>query len=82
MTLCANVSKAVATARLEPSELMVGGSILCECKTTLVKICKDVFASPHSYPLSYYWFFTYICVQTGFQWLELGSQVGLTIDHF
>ena len=50
MTLCANVSKTVATARLEPSEHMVGGSILCECKTTFVMICKDVLLIATRFP--------------------------------
>ena len=41
-----------------------------------------LFLFSPSYPLSSCWSFSFISMQTGFQWLELGSQVGSTTDHF
>lgn len=41
-----------------------------------------LFSSSPCYYLSSYWFFSFISSQTGFQWLEQVSQVGLTTDHF
>ena len=42
---------------------------------------KLLFFSPSpSYPLSSYWSFSFISLQTDFQRLDLGSQVGSTTD--
>ena len=40
------------------------------------------FPSSPCYLLSSCWSFNFISAQTAFQWLEIGSQVGLTIDPF
>ena len=40
------------------------------------------FSSSLRYPVSSHWSFSFISMQTGFQWLELGSQVCFTTDHF
>ena len=43
---------------------------------------KVVFSATPCYPLVSYWSSSFISQQTDFQWLELGSQVGSTTDHF
>ena len=40
------------------------------------------FPPPPFYSLSSSWSFSFISMQTGFQWLELDSQVGSTTDHY